>query len=143
MDPVPFRNLQLEDPIYQGLIEFLDGKSLPSTRIPAAMDHFKLKEGVLYHVRDILPGLVGQQDLPPKVISVAMKIVHSISMVAHPSVNHIYKKLQDYKLFPNTLLFCRKFVQPCVAKGRAPLAANSLVTFRVHISRLDRAPSCT
>lgn len=58
------------------LIEFLEGKGLPSARIPAALDHFELNEWVLYHVRDIPPGLVIQQVLPS----------------AHPSVYHIYKK---------------------------------------------------
>lgn len=152
VDPLAFRVLQLEDPICRSLIEFLEGKGLPRARIPASLDDFELKDGVLYHVRDIPSGLVSQLVLPPKVRNAAMKIVHSSSTAAHPGVYRTYKRLQDYYWFPNALQFCRKYVQSCatcqrrkgVARGRAPLAATPLATQpfeRVSVDLIELPPA--
>ena len=112
--------MQLEDPLCRGLIEFLEDKELPRVRIPASLDDFELREGVLYHIRDVPSGLVSQLVLPPNVRPAAMKIVHSSSTSAHPGVYRTFKRLQDYYWFPNALQFCRKLLNhaPFVSEGR-------------------------
>ena len=152
VDPEQFRTLQLEDPMCRDLINFLESKSVPRVKIPAALDEFELREGVVYHVRELPSGLISQLVLPPKVRSAAMKIVHSSSTAGHPGVFRTFKRLKDFYWFPNSLNFCRKFVQSCptcqrrkaVLRGRAPLAAAPLATHpfeRVSVDLIDLPPA--
>jgi len=133
VNPEQFRTMQLRDPMCRDLIEFLEGQRVPRAKIHAALDEFELKDGVLYHIRDLPSGLVSQLVLPP---NAAMKIVHNSSTAGHPGVFRTFQRLKDFYWFPNSLSFCRKYVQSCptcqrrkaVLRGRAPLAATPLAT---------------
>lgn len=60
-----------------------------------SLDDFKLKYGVLYHIRDLLFGLISQLVFPPNIRASAIKIVHNSSTADHPIVSQIHYCLKD------------------------------------------------
>ena len=111
-DPEQIREAQMEDPLWREVIQYLEEQALPRHRIPLALGEFELKDGVLYHVRQ-LPERVIHQLVVPKVLRlVALKLAHA-SLAAHPGVYRTYCKLRDLFYFPNLLRETKKYVQGC------------------------------
>nr|XP_027216507.1 uncharacterized protein LOC113809181 [Penaeus vannamei] len=52
-EPTALREAQLKDPVWHEVIKFLEGSALPQKRLPTFLDEFELKDGVLYHLKDI------------------------------------------------------------------------------------------
>ena len=51
VDPQDFRELQMKDPQWKAVIEYLEGNDVPKRKLSAPIHEFEMENGVLYHLR--------------------------------------------------------------------------------------------
>ena len=126
-DPENLREYQLQDPLWKELIFYLEGRTIPKQRIPAAVDEFELVDGVLYHLKKLPDKVIHQLVVPKSLHKDALKIAHSSVLSAHPGIFRTFCKLTQLFYFQNMLQRTKEYVKSCVAcqrrKGSAQVRA--------------------
>nr|XP_027210732.1 uncharacterized protein LOC113804101 [Penaeus vannamei] len=126
-DPAVLRSEQMKDLTWAQTIEYLEGGTLPVTKLPTSVAEFEVANGVLYHLQNNNDRILRQVVVPRQLRDSALRLAHASPLAAHPGIFRTYNKAKSMFFFPNMLSYTKQFVKSCPDYKRAETIAVAII----------------
>lgn len=103
----------MKDLTWAQTIEYLEGGTLPVTKLPTSVAEFEVANGVLYHLQNNNDRILRQVVVPRQLRDSALRLAHASPLAAHPGIFRTFNKAKSMFFFPNMLSYTKQFVKSC------------------------------